>query len=205
MAAFPDDVEDIQAVADYLIRELGYVIDLVIGHSKGSVAGMRWVCTSPQATSVRGYVNVSGRYRMELIHYRNEPYKPVIDSQGYYDWKVVVARKEVVGRIYAKDVEDFMAWDTSLVWDRFPKNMHVMTIHGLSDATVPPFDAFIYARALGARSPGTHNLHMLEGADHNMTGRTDDVVSTVLGWFAALECGHLQHSGIWNTGVRGKL
>ncbi len=66
MAAFPDDVEDIQVVADYLIRELGYVIDLVIGHSKGSVAGMRWVCTSPQAASVRGFVNVSGRYRMEV-------------------------------------------------------------------------------------------------------------------------------------------
>ncbi|KLO05842.1 alpha/beta-hydrolase [Schizopora paradoxa] len=217
MADFPNDVEDIQVVADYLIQEYGYVIDLVIGHSKGSVAGFRWVCISPQAASVRGFVNVSGRYRMERVLFtleihaqifdldRNEPFKSVIVAQGHYDWKVIVARKEVVGRIHAKDVEDFMNWDTSLVWDRFPKNVHVMTIHGLNDATVPPLDAFIYARALGARSPGTHNLHMLEDADHNMTGRTEDVVSTILAWFAALEGGQLHHSGIWNTGVRVKL
>jgi len=118
---------------------------------------------------------------------------------------VVVARKEVLGRIYPKDVEDFMAWDTSLVWDHFPRNIHVITIHGLSDATAPPFEAIIYARVLGARSPGTHNLHMVEGADHNMAGHMEDVISTVLGWFAALESGHLKHSGIWNTGVRVKL
>jgi len=205
MAAFPNDVEDIQVVAEYLIKEFGYVINLVIGHSKGSVAGMRWVCTSPQAESVRGFANVSGRYRMECTPYRNEPYYSIIKSQGFYEWKVVVAREEVIGRIHHKDVEEFMAWDTSLVWDRFPTNVHVITIHGLNDATVPPFDALIYARALGARSPGTHNLHMLEGADHNMTGRSEDVVSAVLGWYAALESGKLQHSGIWNTGVRVKL
>ena len=66
MADFPNDVEDIQVVADFLIQNYGYVFDLVIGHSKGSVAGMRWLCTSPQASSVRGFVNVSGRYRMEV-------------------------------------------------------------------------------------------------------------------------------------------
>lgn len=65
MGAFSEDVEDIQTVTEYLARELGYVIDIVIGHSKGSVAGMRWASTSPQASSLRGFVNISGRYRME--------------------------------------------------------------------------------------------------------------------------------------------
>ena len=32
------------------------------------------------------------------------------------------------------------------------------------------YDATIYARALGARSPGTHNLAYVEEADHNFTG-----------------------------------
>ena len=65
MSAFEEDIEDIAAVAEYLTRELGYTIDLVIGHSKGSVAGMRWVMTTDIGKRVRGYVNIAGRYRMD--------------------------------------------------------------------------------------------------------------------------------------------
>lgn len=32
------------------------------------------------------------------------------------------------------------------------------------------YDAIIYARVFGARTPGTHNLHLIEDADHNFTG-----------------------------------
>jgi hypothetical protein len=62
----------------------------------------------------------------------------------------------------------------------------VLSIHGIQDQTVPVwvsgriflkatelthsrYDALIYARALADRSPGTHNLHLVEGADHNFT------------------------------------
>lgn len=31
------------------------------------------------------------------------------------------------------------------------------------------YDAVIYSRALGARTPGTHSLHLIEEADHNFT------------------------------------
>lgn len=53
---------------DYLTSQLGYVIDLLVGHSRGSVVGMLWLCKHRDgaAKSVRGYVNVSGRYRMEV-------------------------------------------------------------------------------------------------------------------------------------------
>lgn len=39
-----------------------------------------------------------------------------------------------------------MNWDTSLVWDRFPTDVHVLTIHGLNDATVPPYVRFFVPR-----------------------------------------------------------
>lgn len=32
------------------------------------------------------------------------------------------------------------------------------------------YDAIIYARVFGARPAGTHNLHLIEDADHNFTG-----------------------------------
>ena len=40
-------------------------------------------------------------------------WQPEIDANGYYEWKVTVARKPVVGRISLKDLEDFASWDTS--------------------------------------------------------------------------------------------
>jgi hypothetical protein len=87
------------------------------------------------------------------------------------------------------------------------------------------YDALIYARALSPRTPGTHNLHIVEDADHNFTAvcfvldciqslsiecrlltsqRQDEVVNTVLEWCQALKSGQLK-SGIWKTGTRGKL
>ena len=65
MAKIPNDVDDIQVVADYLSKHYGYTITTIVGHSRGSIAGFRWMCTSIDAAKVRGYVNVSGRYRME--------------------------------------------------------------------------------------------------------------------------------------------
>ena len=66
------------------------------------------------------------------------------------------------------------------------------------------YDAIIYAKALSTRIPGTHNLHLVEGADHNFTGRQDDVVNPVLEWLVVKNHGDLK-SGLWETGVRGKL
>ena len=39
-----------------------------------------------------------------------------------------------------------------------------------TELTSSRYDAVIYARALANRSPGTHNLHLVEEADHNFTG-----------------------------------
>ena len=67
-AGFEDDILDLHVVVQYLTREYGYVIDLVVGHSRGSVAGMIWLCRYPkeETGTVRGFVNVSGRYRMSV-------------------------------------------------------------------------------------------------------------------------------------------
>jgi hypothetical protein len=52
----------------------------------------------------------------------------------------------------------------------------------------------IYARALGSRHPGTHNLHIIEEADHNFTGVRDIVLEYLAEfyysfWFAATRRG----------------
>lgn len=70
MGAFDNDIDDIKAVVAYLTSELGYIIDLLVGHSRGVVAMFRWMCTTKESSSVRGFVNVAGRYRMPVRMYR---------------------------------------------------------------------------------------------------------------------------------------
>jgi len=53
-------------VVAYLRNTYGYEIDLVVGHSRGSVVGMYWLCTSEEGQRARGMINVSGRYRMHV-------------------------------------------------------------------------------------------------------------------------------------------
>ncbi len=66
MGAFKEDVEDLEAVVQYLTTQFGYIVDLLVGHSRGVVAAFRWMCIAKEASNVRGFVNVSGRYRMRV-------------------------------------------------------------------------------------------------------------------------------------------
>ncbi|KII90826.1 hypothetical protein PLICRDRAFT_158204 [Plicaturopsis crispa FD-325 SS-3] len=202
--ALDEDLEDIATVVDYLKRNFGYEVDLLVGHSRGAIVGFRWLCISEDGRRCGAFVNASARYRMGRLATGNPAYKAAFDSVGYHDRQVTVARKTFTARVYPKDIESFINWDTSLVWERFPLATDVLTIHGLADQVVPPYDAVIYHCALSGRSPGTHNLHLVEDADHNFTGRQDEVVDTILAWWGQRQSGSLT-TGLWLTGVRGKL
>lgn len=69
VGALMNDVADIELVVAYLSKEYGYVVDLLVGHSRGVISSIRWMCTSEKAKNVRGFVNVSGRYRLEVRYF----------------------------------------------------------------------------------------------------------------------------------------
>ncbi|KZT39512.1 hypothetical protein SISSUDRAFT_1045541 [Sistotremastrum suecicum HHB10207 ss-3] len=206
IANFEDDLEDLRIVGEYLTKQLGYQIAMIVAHSRATFVSSYWICNSEWAKSVEAFVNVSGRYRMNKIFDRtnHELYGAQFKERGFYEWKTRVAGKPVVGIIRPEDVSKFGAWDNSYLWTEFPQHIDVLTIHGFRDDVVPPYDAIIYARVYSSRSPGTHTLHMIEGADHNFIGHFEKVIETVLGWWALRGSGNLK-TGIWNTGVRGKL
>jgi hypothetical protein len=60
------DITDISAVVDYLNSTYGYSVELLIGHSRGSITAFRWLSVSEKARTVSSFVNVSGRYRMSV-------------------------------------------------------------------------------------------------------------------------------------------
>jgi alpha/beta superfamily hydrolase len=57
-------------------------------------------------------------------------------------------------------------------------------------------DALIYAKALSTRTPGTHSLHLIEGADHNFMGHHEEIIGSVVDWWELRQRQGLQ-SGIW--------
>ncbi|RPD62398.1 ectomycorrhiza-regulated esterase [Lentinus tigrinus ALCF2SS1-7] len=203
---FHNDIDDLNAVVEYLTKTYGYVVDTLVGHSRGSVVSMLWLCKhrDDAAKHVTRYVNVAGRYRMEKVYDDLEAHRAELEQQGYVERRAMVARKLFVSRLYQQDYDEFASVDTSIVWTRFPAHVDVLTLHGLQDAVVPPYDAFIYARIYGARAPGTHTLRFVEDADHNFTGMPEEVVETVLEWMLQQERGELV-TGVWHTGVKGKL
>ncbi|KAG9047671.1 hypothetical protein FS837_001747 [Tulasnella sp. UAMH 9824] len=200
---FINDLQDINAVVAYLKAQYGYRVDLAIGHSRGSIVGMRWLATAPEGQDVSSYVNVSGRYRMKLHTYYDR-WREGFEKKGIFHWKVRVAGKEVVREVRPADIRDFEEVDTSFVWTKFPQKTDVLTIHGLDDLVVQPFDAMIYARAFSNRPTATHTLHYVEGADHNFIGHYDEVVDTILGWWDQKTKGKLK-DGVWLAGVKPKL
>ena len=66
-------------------------------------------------------------------------WKESFANHGFYTWDVTVARKKIKAKITPEDLQNFMDWDTSFVWDKFPETIDVLSLHGLSDNTVPPF------------------------------------------------------------------
>jgi len=158
-------------VVKYLESKYGYVVTLIISHSKGAKVTMRYLCTYQEvAAKVRCFVNVAGRYRMRVDHEKLFPgINKSFETLGYYDHQATIAREPKTFRIFPRNVEAFRNWDTSVVWDKFPHHIHVLTIHGIQDPRIPVYDAVLYSRAFGSRSPGTHNLCLIEDADHNFT------------------------------------
>ncbi|EJF63394.1 ectomycorrhiza-regulated esterase [Dichomitus squalens] len=203
---FLDDVADLEIVVAYLQKEYGYVIDMLVGHSRGSVVSLLWICKhrDGDAKTVRRYVNVSGRYRMTKVYDDMNANKEQLERQGFIERRATVARKPFVARITKEDYDSFASVDTSIAWTQFPASIDVLTLHGLRDAVVPPYDAFIFGRIYGARSPGTHTLRYVEEADHNFTGMPDEVNDTILEWMAQQERNELT-TGLWHTGLRNKL
>ncbi|KAI0917028.1 hypothetical protein AcW1_007670 [Taiwanofungus camphoratus] len=159
-----DDVVDIQVAVEYLVKEFGYVVDLVVGHSRGSVAAMHWICKYPGGRNVRGCVNVSGRYRMykSFDVMRKPENQAQLQSQGYYETKAIVARKPFVGRVTVEDHHEFASIDTSIVWDQFPATIDVLTLHGLKDIVVPPCAFFTFSIKIVLIAPRDSKLVSLQ-------------------------------------------
>ncbi|KAL1928938.1 hypothetical protein VTP01DRAFT_1997 [Rhizomucor pusillus] len=175
-ANMAEDAEDLHTVAKYFENQ-GYDIWAIVGHSRGSVAGLKYAATCEKPLA--HFVNVSGRYKMNDNQiYKNRPeIGAALDKQGYFDWQVRQRDRVVTIKVTRKDVERFITWDNSHV-HRLPKTTSVLTCHGLNDQIVPVYNAAMFANAIP-----NHTLRLIPDADHNFKGKYEEVVNVILEYF----------------------
>ncbi|KAJ8658268.1 hypothetical protein O0I10_005951 [Lichtheimia ornata] len=171
-----NDVEDYHTVAKYF-EDKGYEIWAVVGHSRGSTAGLKYAttCQKPLAH----FVNVSGRYQMNDPQiFRNRPhFFEELEKKGYFEWKARRRDQYITLKMTREDVEKFTNWDNSHV-ARMPRATCMFTCHGLDDDVVPVYNAAMFSNIVP-----NHTLKLFPGANHNFIGKYEEVVQAILEYF----------------------
>ncbi|KAG2209793.1 hypothetical protein INT47_001941 [Mucor saturninus] len=171
-----EDTEDIHTVANYF-EDQGYEIFAVIGHSRGSVAGLKFATTVEKPLPF--FVNVSGRFKMNdnQIHRNRPQIGEGLRKDGYFDWRVKQRDRIATIKVTQKEVDKFINWSNEHV-SRMPMSTCVLTCHGLNDTIVPPYNAAMFANKIP-----NHTLALIPEADHNFKGHFEQLTDTILAFF----------------------
>jgi protein tyrosine/serine phosphatase/pimeloyl-ACP methyl ester carboxylesterase len=177
------DVEDIQAAAEFLIdgtkNPLGinFTLSSIIAHSRGAVAMFLWalkqneISKSPEvgkAIVVPNLVNCSSRFRSYTVLDRYN----VLDSEllslpqrclRYGKMQDVAITREELFSLATPDLSPV---------SELPLDWSVLSIYGLEDVIVPIQDSSYFANHL-TRGYYSHKLQLIPRADHNFYGQVN--------------------------------
>eukprot|EP00752_Nemacystus_decipiens_P005125 g4650.t1 len=153
-AGYDRELSDLRAVVLHL-RELGWSVDCVLGHSKGAAAVLRYGETFDDVPLV---VNVAGRFdTSETPRSRfTEEQWDALETTGSFEWNV----KGQDLTINKSDFEERAALDMKRTAEAI-KGSKVLTIHGSEDETIPVADAHEFDKVLV-----NNELVVVEGATH---------------------------------------
>lgn len=116
MAGFHEDCRDLDAVVEWMEEEYGYQVEAIIGHSRGSLIGWKWMSEAYGDDNAQGdgavddeerrwiqtrrqrgagsgrappaWVSLCGRWNMDRIHDRDQVYAEQFKDKGFFEWKV---------------------------------------------------------------------------------------------------------------------
>lgn len=177
---FERDIEDIDAAVKLMRQERGYLLDTVIGHSRGALSVFKYVTLNPDG--FRCLVNVAGRQIMGKLKASR---LKELETKGYFEMEYNLRSGKRVVRATVEDVASGDNWQKPFV-QNLPPSVRTLTIHGTEDTVNPLSEAVSFANF----APN-HTLRLLVGADHNLRGFHNTVCSEILSW--------LQHP--WETGI----
>ncbi|ETS61312.1 hypothetical protein PaG_05280 [Moesziomyces aphidis] len=191
MCNIANDIEDLQAVVYHLRHQLGYRIELIIGHSRGSLDAWAYIGRDERLrwdddTDVPYLVAVSGRWDMPRVLDRYDVYKPGFEKEGVFRWRTKSAGVQREYPVYPSDLSRMASFPIRSIVKRLPLNTDVLLVHGTKDRTVPVQDASSYLKELSSiprRSHDSQQIQLIHGSDHMYKGYTHDVVERILGWY----------------------
>ncbi|XP_027333820.1 uncharacterized protein LOC113848482 [Abrus precatorius] len=167
------EVEDLRAVVQHF-REEKYVITAIVGHSKGGNVVLLY---ASKYKDIHIIVNISGRFNLArgMEGRLGKNFIERIKQDGFI--AVKNKRGKIMYRVTEESLMDRLSTITHLACLLIPHDCSVLTIHGSMDETVPAEDALEFAKFTS-----NHELHIIEGADHEYSHHQDELSSLVLGF-----------------------
>ncbi|CAB5213855.1 uncharacterized protein OCT59_023346 [Rhizophagus irregularis] len=174
---FQEDVEDIDTVVKYLEKEFGYKLYAAIGHSKGSVAILKYACYVNR--NISHVINISARYNMAagLSLVENSAFDS-LKEQGYFYQNNKIRGEIIRMKVTKEDLHDFINYDMSFV-HKMPDTTSVLTCHGIMDEIVSVKDATIFANLIP-----NHTLKLLPGVNHNYSNKHNELIKIIINYFS---------------------
>lgn len=112
MGNLDNDVRDLATVVRHLHHELGYVVELIVGHSRGSM--ISWLYLSKEERELqedggRGWVPrlvvVSGRWVMANVLKTYARFLEGFQKEGFYKWQITSAGKKREYIVWPNDLD----------------------------------------------------------------------------------------------------
>lgn len=189
ISGLDDDLEDLNAVVHHLRNQLGYTIEVVVAHSRGSIGAFAWFTrhcpdSLPPTHRVPYFVALGTRFNMARIQARTARFMSAFKRDGFYRLQARIASEDREMLIYPEQMEQFANWPTAEIARDFPTKTDVLLVHGTADKIVPVSDVASYANTLHSvpRRPGSCVLQLVENADHNFKGLYNELVACIVDW-----------------------
>jgi len=120
MGNLGNDVEDLSSVIRHLHRQLGYEVEMIVAHSRGSMVS--WMYLSRSEADLRrdmggnGYVDkfvaASGRWDMSKVLQSYAHFQKGFDKQGFHEWNITSAGKKRQYIVWPKDLQAMSEYKT---------------------------------------------------------------------------------------------
>lgn len=176
---YDDAADELFHVVNYMHQRFGYVVDLMIGHSKGCAVQATYIsryCTPwpmRQHRPPSRMIFVSGRVFMSRIRRLDAKFQPDFDKQGYSSLSLTVRGQKVEFKLYPEDHESQCSFPAHAHYANLPNHIQCYIAHGTLDNVVPVIDAGEMANIFTAqpgRPAGSVHVNLIEQGDHNLKG-----------------------------------
>ncbi|KAL6867668.1 hypothetical protein ACP4OV_015692 [Aristida adscensionis] len=165
------EVDDLRDVILYF-KEHRRGTHTIAGHSKG---GNVVILYASMYQYIRSVINLSGRFNLKrgIGERFGNDYMERINEHGFID--VADKRGCFIYRVRKESLMDRLKTDMQSACTSIDPSCRVLTVHGANDDVVPSEDALEFNKYIS-----NHELHIIEGADHNYTSHRPELADVVL-------------------------